>query len=74
MNLGEAIIRAQHLRDLWRMDVHVMNELQEPEEDFDDNYFCVIEINLYIYVHHDHCANRKVYYTAQNYFRLDDIF
>lgn len=49
------------------MDVHVLNEIEEREEDFDDNYICVIDINLYIYVKHDYCKNHKIYYTAQNY-------
>jgi hypothetical protein len=62
------------LRDLWRMDVHVFNEIGEIDEDFDDEFFCVIDINLYVYIHHDLCKNAKVYYTALNYFRLDDIF
>ncbi len=74
MNLGEAIIRSQTLRDLWQMEVHVLNDMNEDEEDFDEKYFCVIDINLYIYVHHNYCKNRKVYYTAQNFYRLSDIF
>lgn len=67
MKLGEAIIKSKKFRDLWIMDVHVLNELEEGSEEFDENYICVIDINLYIYVKHDYCKNHKIYYTAQNY-------
>lgn len=75
MNLGEAITKSQKLRDLWKMDVHVLNEEDELDEHFDDDYFCVIDINLYIYVRHEYCKNHKVYYTAQNiYTKTDSIY
>lgn len=75
MKLEEAITKSQKLRDLWKMAVHVFNEVDEVDEDFDDEFFCVIDINLYIYVRHDYCKNHKVYYTAQNiYTQTDSIF
>lgn len=70
MKLGEAIIKAQKHRDLWKMDVHVLNECEENTDDFDDNFICVIDINLYIYIRHDYCKNQKIYYIAQNYHSL----
>lgn len=67
MKLEKAVTRAQTLRDLWKMDIHIMNELDELNEYFGENYFCVIDINLYIYIHHSNTKNQKVYYTAQYY-------
>jgi hypothetical protein len=62
MSLKEAITKSHELRDLWGMDVHVMNEQVEEVKQFNENYICVIDINLYIYTHH--LINSKVYYTA----------
>lgn len=70
MKLLEAITKSHDLRDLWKMNIHVLNDIAEDEEDFDDNFFCVIDINLYIYVQHGYGKNQKVYYTAYNYQNL----
>lgn len=67
MKLERAIHRAQYLRNLWKMEVHVMNNNDEQEINFNEEFFCVIDINLYIYVKHEHIENHKIYYTAQNF-------
>ncbi len=70
MKLEEAVIKAQHLRNLWKMEIHVMNNKNENDIDFDDEYFCVIEINLYIYIKHNYSKNNKVYYTAHDHYSI----
>lgn len=70
MKLKKAIYRAQYLRNLWKMEVHVMNNSNEDDLKFNEDFFCVIDINLYIYVKHEYIKNHKVYYSAQNFFKL----
>lgn len=72
MKLVEAITKSHKLRDLWKMDIHILNECDEEDQEFDDNYICVIDINLHIYVRHEYTKNQKIYYIAQNYQSLNN--
>jgi len=75
MSLEEAITRSEKLRATWGMDIHVMNDTPEGEENFERGYFCVLDINLYIYTRHNYSKNHKVYHsTSQIIFELKKLF